>query len=171
MSIEVLFFGTLIIIGVIGWWALGHNDGTGSIAKLLLFIAFAVFAAGTVACLYLAFAKADKGAGPMMFLAVPLGLIAWIAFSFLRTAVKHEEYWDLNVEDRQQYTLEKLDQMQADFEEVISYNDEQVKRFWISPLRRKKLRDELSHAEFMLDYIAKMRNKAMDKSIYRNPAR
>ncbi len=43
--------------------------------------------------------------------------------------------------------------LRADFEEVIRYNTEQLKRFWLLPFKRKQFRDEISHAQFMLRYI------------------
>lgn len=66
-------------------------------------------------------------------------------------------FTDLSVDARATHTLEALDVMHADFEAVIRYNTQELKRFWLSPFKRKPYCDEISHAPFMLRDIAHQR--------------
>lgn len=150
----------VVIVCLVGFVRLGGTGGFQSGAKVLLFLVFVVFGGAAAGLLYFSFAYADKGAGVMMFFAVPLGLIAWIAFVFLKGDDTQASYTDLSFDHATTYTVEKLDAMRADFEEVIRYNTEQLKRFWLSPFKRKQYRDEISHAQFMLRYIAQQRDSA-----------
>lgn len=125
-----------------------------TLAKSLLLLLFVLSASAAAGLLYFSIAYESKGAGVLMFAAVPFVIIGWIAWVFLKGDRTQAHFSDHSFDSHATHTREKLDDMRADFEEVIRHNTQQLKRFWLSPLKRKQYRDEISHAQFMLRYIA-----------------
>lgn len=152
--------GILLIVAlvlILGVATLFLRGGTLTLAMGFLLLIFVISASAAAGLLYFSIAYESKGAGVMMFAAVPFAIIAWITWVFLKGDDAQASVTDLSFDLRTDYTLEKLDSMRADFEEVIRYNTEQLRRFWLSPFKRKQYRDEISHAQFMLRYIAQQR--------------
>lgn len=151
---SVLIVGFLIGIGVVA--VLGfHSDGAvRSVSRIILFLSFAVFAAVTALCLYGAFAWSSKGAGPLMFFAIPPGFIALILLNFFLASVSHEPYFELSDDEKAAYTRDQINELQLEFQQSIERNTEQLNRFWTLPAKRRALRDEIAHAQFMLHKLA-----------------
>lgn len=153
------FLLIVALIMLIGVATLSRHGGVNSTAKIVLCVVFVVCASAALGLAYFAFAYENKGAGVVMFAAVPFAVIAWIAYVFLKGDDTQTSYTDLSFDTSTTYTVEKLDDMRADFDEVIAYNTAQLKRFWLSPFKRKQYRDEIRHAQFMLRYIEEQRRQ------------
>jgi hypothetical protein len=169
MGSLIVVFAVLAI--VVGWFGFHRSGAVRTLARLVLFALFAVFAATTVFCLYATVAWSSKGGGVLFLVAMPAGLLSFVFFSMLTASTQHEAYFGMSVDGKIDYNLGQIEDLEAQFQQTIDDNTRKLGRFWLGPGKRKELKQAVAHARFMLQRLAQMKTRVSDKAIYRGDQR
>ena len=57
---------------------------------------------------------------------------------------------DFTPAQKEQFVKEKIDDLEADLQKQLEQDLENVNKFWISPAKRRRLRQNISHNRLML---------------------
>jgi len=161
--------GVLIICAVILVLALGLSGVLGrgffgTLSRLLLLLLFLTFAALTVFCLYGAVAWSDRGSGVLFLGAIPAGVIAWIAFGMLTSSLAASRYYEMPPDQQREFARETFDDTRKLFTKTIEENERKLKRFWLRPDKRLRLKRETAEARSNLRMIQVMEQRYLDSA-------
>ncbi len=153
--------GVLTICAIILVLALGLSGVLGrgifgTLSRLLLLLLFLAFAALTVFCLYGTVAWSDRGGGVLFLAAIPAGVIAWIAVGMLTSSLAANRYYDMPPDQQRQFARETFDGTRKAFTKTIEENERKLKRFWLRPDKRLRLKRETAEARSNLRMIEVM---------------
>lgn len=137
-------------------------------SRVVSFTLFVLFGAGAAISLYGSFALSDKGGGTLLFLALPLGFIAWLFFNSFSSSAAREGYFDLDVSGKISHNQTLIDTQIAEHERTIAANEKKLGSFWLTPGKRRRLREEVAHSRSMIRGLGKMRPAIADPAIYRD---
>ncbi len=115
------------------------------IARGVLLLGWLGYAAGTVACLWYAFAKPQSGIGNGVFLlvAIPIALFALIGFGVWRAARRHGYVQSLPPAERRVEELVDIERGLEVSRESLARHERKLDSFWISSEERDRLRDAI----------------------------
>jgi Zn-dependent protease with chaperone function len=149
-----------LLLGALGFSSIGALRG---LARALLFLGVLVFGGLAALALYGSIALASKGAGVLLFFAIPLGLVALLCFVFLLDSLKRESYFALPPGEQRAQTVADIERSQQQFAAVIETNRAKLARFWVMPKTRRQLEDDLAHARFMIGQLEKMKRGLVER--------
>ncbi len=147
----------------------GRSGAIRRASRTIAFLGFAFFGLVSAASLYGMFALADRGGGVLLFLALPTAFIAWLFFAALTTSRQVEALEALPPDLRRDRTNALLESQIAEHERTIADAEAKVGGFWITPGKRKRLREEIAHSRLMLAGLRKMRSAADDAAAQGEP--
>lgn len=127
---------------------------------------FLVFGAGAAVTLYGSFALSGNGGGTLIFLALPLAFVAWLFFDSFSSSMSRESYFDLGVDAKISHNQSLLDSQINHHERTIEEHSRALESFWLTPGKRRRLREEVSHAQLMIRGLTKLKDGVADPSIY-----
>jgi len=158
----------LLAVVAIGALVLGIGGGRGlrAAARSVSFLGFAFFAILALASFYGMFALASRGGGVLFLLGLPCAFIAWLFWGAFSASREQEELLALPPDLRRDRTNALLESQLADHERTIAENTETLQRFWITPQKRKRLREENAHARAMIRGLTRMRPGVEDPTNY-----
>ena len=164
--------GTLTIIGVAAALLLGalgiyRKSAVRKVARLVLGIFFALAALATLGLLYGSFALSREGGGVLLFLAIPAGVVAWIAGNMFFASVEHESYYDNTVDGKIQHNIGLLDAGEAQLRESIVRKSAERGGFWLSAKRRARLDQDIAHEQWLLAQLPKLRPSLLRPETYK----
>lgn len=155
MSSPILWLVVLVI--VVLSLGLGRSRAARRASRVVSLVGFAFFGLVAAASLVGMVVLADRGGGALLFLALPAGFIAWLFLNALSASRDFERMQSLPADARRDRTLDLLDQQIAAQERVVAERTRQLESFWITPAKRRRLRDDLGHARLMSAGLARMR--------------
>lgn len=135
---------------------------------ILLALTLAV-AGGVLFCIVFPIVKPETESGVLILVVIPLalvGYIPWTLFGLTRDVVMTR---DFTPAQKEQFVKEKIDDLEADLQKQLEQDLENVNKFWISPAKRRRLRQNISHNRLMLAGFKKIeaemqkQNKEPDK--------
>lgn len=122
------------------------------IGRVLLPLLTLFFVGIVIACFYgMIIAPSGSGAGVLLFPAFFAALFAWIAGNLWVTSREHHKIKAMPEEEREAYSLAKIDSMIPELEEEIRVKSEKAQGFWISPKKRSDLKRDVGQAKFFLN--------------------
>ncbi len=149
----------LLAVLAIGALVLGLSGGSGvrAAARSFSFLGFLFFGAVAGASFYGMFRLSGQGGGVLLFLGLPCAFIAWLFWGAFSASREHEEFLTLPAGERRDRTNALLESQIAEHERTLAENTERLKSFWITPKKRKRLREENAHARLMIRGLTQMR--------------
>lgn len=159
--------GLVVVSLVVGFFGYSKSSGLRTVSRVVSFSLFAIFGVVAALSLYGSFALSGKGGGTLIFLAIPSAFLAWLFFNSFSSSLSHEPYFDLNVGQKIGHNQTLIDSQILAHETTIAENSKKLESFWLTPAKRKRLRDDVSHAQFMMKGLAAMRDKVADPAIYK----
>ena len=163
-----LTIGLVIAALVVGAFGYSRSSGIRKVSRIVSFTLFLLFGVGAVVTAYGSFALSDKGGGVLIFLALPLAFIAWLFFNSFSSSLEREPYFDLDVSGKISHNQSLIDSQIREHEETIAVNSKKVESFWLTPAKRRRLREDISHAQFMKRSLSAMKDTVADPQIYRD---
>lgn len=131
-------------------FGVGGSRGLRQAARSISFLGFAFFAMIALASFYGMVALASRGGGVLLFLGLPCAFISWLFWGAFSASREHEELLALPPDERRDRIDALLESQISDHERTIAENSERLKRFWITPGKRKQLREENAHSRSMI---------------------
>ncbi len=147
-------------------FGIGGSSGLRQAARSVSFLGFAFFGALALASFYGMVTLSSKGGGVLLFLGLPCAFIAWLFWGAFSASREHEELMALPPDERRDRTNALLESQISDHERTIAENTEKLKSFWITPGKRKRLRDENAHSRSMIRGLTQMRPAVEDPKHY-----
>ncbi|MCE9601428.1 MAG: hypothetical protein K8S21_04330 [Gemmatimonadetes bacterium] len=141
---------------------IGGSSGLRQAARSISFLGFAAFGSLALASFYGMVALASRGGGVLLFLGLPSAFISWLFWGAFSASREHEELLALPPGERRDRVDALLQSQLDDHERTIAENSEQLKRFWITPGKRRRLRDEIAHSRSMIRGLTRMRPGVAD---------
>lgn len=138
-------------------FGIGGSTGLRQAARSISFLGFACFGLLALASFYGMVALSSRGGGVLLFLGLPSAFISWLFFSAFSASREHEELLALPSDERRDRTNALLESQISDHERTIAENTVKLKRFWVSPRKRKRLREENAHSRSMIRGLTQMR--------------
>jgi|GEM_PF-4657993 hypothetical protein len=135
---------------------------------ILLALTLAV-AGGVLFCIVFPIVKPETESGVLILVVIPLALVGYIPWTLLRLARDVVMTRDFTPAQKEQFVKEKIDDLEADLQKQLEQDLENVNKFWISPAKRRRLRQNISHNRLMLAGFKKIeaemqkQNKEPDK--------
>lgn len=142
----ILTICALILVVSLGLAGVLGRGFFSTLSRLLLLLLFLIFAALTVFCLYGAVAWDGQGGGVLFLMAIPAGIITWIAFGMLMSSITANRYYDMPPDQQRQFARETFDDTRKTFMKMIEENEQKLKRFWLRPDKRRRLQRETADA-------------------------
>jgi hypothetical protein len=158
----------VVIALIVGFFGYSRSSAMRRASRVVSFTLFAFFGLAAAASLYGTFALSDKGGGTLLFLAIPCGFIAWIFWNAFSSSAAREGYFDLNVEGKIAHNQTLIDSQILDHQQTITRNEEKLGSFWLTPGKRRRLREEVSHSRLMMASLMAMKTTVADPGIYRD---
>ncbi len=121
----------------------------------------------TLGLLYGSFALSREGGGVLLFLAIPAGVVAWIAGNMFFASVEHESYYDNTVDGKIQHNIGLLDAGEAQLRESIARKSAERGGFWLSAKRRARLDQDIAHEQWLLAQLPKLRPSLLRPETYK----
>lgn len=162
-----LTFGLVVAALVIGYFGYSRSSGVRKASRIVSFTLFVIFGAGAIVTLYGSFALSDKGGGVLIFLALPLAFFAWLFFNAFSSSAEREGYFDLDVGGKIAHNQTLIDSQIRAHEESVAVNEKKLNGFWLTPGKRRRLREEVAHSRLMMRSLAAMKPGVSDPAIYR----
>lgn len=147
-------------------FGIGGTSGLRQAARSISFLGFAAFGVLALACFYGTVALASRGGGVLFFLGLPSAFISWLFWNAFSASREHEELLALPPSERRDRVDALLQVQLDDHERSIAENTAQLKRFWITPGKRRRLRDEIAHSRSMIRGLTRMRPAVGDLRNY-----
>jgi hypothetical protein len=164
--VGTLFLGLIVVIVGGGFLGFSKSSGVRTASRVVSFALFAAFGAVAAFSFYEAVATRAKGGMVLLIVAVPSAFIAWLAFSSFWASLSNEGYFDLDVSGKIAHNEALIDRQIREHTETIAEKSKKLESFWISPAKRRRLRDDVRHARAMVHGLSAMRPKVADPSIY-----
>jgi hypothetical protein len=159
---DILIVGVIAVLGVLGMLGVFGRGIFGTLARIVLLIVTLAFAALTVFCLYAMVAGDGRGAGVLIFLAIPAGVITLIAFNMLMGSIDASRYHDLSPIGQHQFANESMDAARSTFADLVAEKESQLGKWWLMPARRRRLERERDEANNMLRTMDLMEKRYRD---------
>ena len=165
--------GTLTIIGVavailLGALGIYRKSAVRKVARFVLGIFFALAALATLGLLYGSFALTREGGGVLLFLAIPAGIVAWVAGSMFFASVEQESYYAKTVDEKIGHNIAQLDAGEAQLRESIARKTAERGRFWLSAKRRERLDRDIAHEQWLLEKLPALRPPLLRPETYKD---
>lgn len=116
---------------------------------ILLALTLAI-GAGVLFCIVFPIVKPETESGVLILVVIPLILIGLIPWTLLRLARDVVMTRDFTPAQREQFVKEKIEDLEADLKNQLEEDLKNVNKFWISPAKRRRLRQNISHNRLML---------------------
>ena len=163
----------LIIIGVfvailLGALGLYRKSAVRKVARFVLGIFFVLCTLATLGLLYGSFALSRDGGGVLLLLAIPVGIVAWVAGSMFFGSVEHEGYYDKTIDEKIRYNVTQIDDGEADLRASISRKYAERGGFWLSAKRRQRLDQDIAHEQWLLEQLPKLRAPLLRPETYKD---
>lgn len=120
--------------------------------------------AGVLFCIFLPIVKPETESGVLILVVIPLilvGYIPWTLFGLTRDVVMTR---DFTPAQREQFVKEKIEDLEADLNKQLEEDLKNVNKFWISPAKRRRLRQNISHNRLMLAGFKKIEEEIQNQS-------
>ena len=120
-------------------------------------------AGGVLFCIAFPIVKPETESGVLILVVIPLilmGYIPWTLFRLTRDVVMTR---DFTPEQRERFVKEKIDDLEADIQQQLAEDMKNVNKFWISPAKRRRLRQNISHNRLMLAGFKKIEEKLKEE--------
>ncbi len=160
--LTILIVGIVVVLGL----GLSRSPALRRASRVVSFIGLTVFGLVAAASLYGMVALADRGGGVLILLAMPTGFIAWLFFNTFTAAREYEDLQSLPVGERIAHTNALLESQLREHERTIAENSEKVNSFWITPGKRKRLREEIAHSRMLIRGLTAVRPGVNDPNSY-----
>jgi len=155
-----------IAVMLLGW---GRSRAARRVSRAIAFVGFAAFGLVCAASLYGMVALGDRGGGVLLFLALPTGFVAWLFLTAFTTSREVEAMEALPIDERMARTNALLAVQLAEHERTIAEGEAKLGSFWITPGKRRRLREEVAHARLMLRGLRRMQPALEDPRSYDGP--
>lgn len=148
----------LIAFVALGTIALGSSRSRGIrlASRLVSFIGFMFFGLITVACVYGMFALEGKGAGVLLFIAIPGGIITALFFFAFTSSRGTEAFAAQPLREQLDQTRSGVEAEIPRLERRIAAAEEKRARFWTTSATRERLRMEIARDQRMLAELRKL---------------
>lgn len=166
MSISA--FAIIVLLFVLGGLSLYHRVGVRTTARAALGFFLALSISIALALIYASVRLSDRGAGVLVLLAMPVGIVAWILGKVYFASVKSEEYFGLTGNEKIASNLALHDAMVVKLEQDILSNTAKRSRFLISSRQRARLDQQISDAQETLANLAVLREALQKPETYRD---
>ena len=163
----MLILGLVVVVLAVSFFGYSKSSGARTASRVVSFLIFAVFGVVAALSLYGSVALSRKGGGVLLIVALPCAFIAWLAFGSFTSSLAHESYFDLDVDGKIAHNQTLIDSQIREHDATIAENSEKLKSFWLTPRKRRRLRDDVRHARFMKRSLSAMKQNVADPSIYR----
>lgn len=123
------------------------------IGQIFLLLSFLAFFGAAIACIFFPIIKPATESGVLILLSVPLGLIGlvpWLMYTTARAVIDDRRR---TPEERKAFISESYEKISNDLEKQLETDKKDMGKFWISSTKRKKLRDNIRHNQFMLSQL------------------
>ncbi|MCL4777166.1 MAG: hypothetical protein KJ054_06625 [Gammaproteobacteria bacterium] len=148
----------LIVFIALGAVVLGSHRfrGLRVASRVLSVVGFLFFGLISLACVYGMFALGDKGAGVLLFIAVPSGVIAALFFFALKSSWGTEAFARLPPGEQLEQTRSGVDADIVRLEREIAAATAKLDRFWVPSSTRERLRREVTSNRRKLEELRKL---------------
>ncbi len=148
----------LIVFIALGAVVLGSSRfrGLRLASRLLSLTGFLFFSIVTLACVYGMFALGDKGAGVLLFIAVPSGVIAALFFFAPKSSWGTEAFARLPPGEQLEQTRSGVDADIVRLEREIAAATAKLDRLWVPSSTRERLRREVTSNRRKLEELRKL---------------
>ena len=116
-------------------------------------------AGGALFCIVFPIIKPETESGVLILIVVPLILICYIPWTLFRLTRDIAMTRDFTPEQKEQFIKEKIDDLEADLQKQLAEDMDTVNKFWISPARRRRLRQNINHNKLMLAGFKKIESE------------
>ena len=103
--------------------------------------------------------KPETESGVLILIVVPLILICYIPWTLFRLTRDIAMTRDFTPEQKEQFIKEKIDDLEADLQKQLAEDMDTVNKFWISPAKRRRLRQNINHNKLMLAGFKKIESE------------
>lgn len=153
-SLLLVLVTIALVVGFFGWH---RSSGVRATARWVSGLLFLVLLAATLAMIYGTFALSSKGGGVLILLALPLGIVTWIAGAAFFSSGEAERYYELPTEERGEYNRAKLDESLRMLRESVARKTAERDRIILNAGKRARLSREIAHEEMMIGNLTRMR--------------
>jgi hypothetical protein len=153
----LLLCGIAIVCAAVAGAMLSRSRGVRQAARALLALLSLALACLTAFCfVFPLFAPRDSNAGFLMFPGVITGVLAYVVWTMYSTAQTYEKVQSMPDEQKVAWVQDTAARMAHDLQEELARDEREVEKFWISPKRRRQLRERIQHNRFMLEKLPKL---------------
>lgn len=129
---------------------------------ILLALTLAI-AAGVLFCIIFPIIRPDTGSGVLILVVIPLILIGLVPWTLLRLTRDVVMTRDFTPAQKERFVKEKIDDLEEDLQKQLAQNAEDVNKFWISPAKRRRLRQNISHNRLLLAGLKQIEENMAEK--------
>lgn len=126
------------------------------IGQLFLFLSALIFFGAAVTCIFFPIMKPATESGVMILFTVPLGLIGlvpWMMYTTARAVINDRER---TPEERKAFLKKTHKKISTDLEDQLEADTKELGKFLISAAKKRRLRENIRHSQFMLSQLKKM---------------
>lgn len=150
MTLATVVFATLALTAALGFSGILGGSGLRGVARALLGLMVLVLGGLTLACLYGAVALADRGGAVLFFIAVPAGLLTWIALAFFSSTGDATRFARMSRGEQQAYADTQFNAVRDSLEQSIARKRQRLQSFWLWGTKRRALQASLAAEESLL---------------------
>lgn len=159
MTVSTIIFGTIALAAVLGFMGMLGGSGLRGVARALLGLMVLAFGALTLACLYGSVALSDRGGAVLIFLALPAGLLTWIAMVFFSSVGDTGRFARMTPGEQRAYADTQFDAVRDSLEQSIAHKRKRLQGFWLRGAKRRSLQASLAAEESLLRETAMLERR------------
>lgn len=155
---KFVFLAALVVI-VAGWGVaqFSSNKSLRAVGRGILLLTLLTLIALVIGCFGIMIAApAGSGSGTFIFPAALFAFFAWIFWGAWTSTREWDQIADKSDAEKMAWLEKKSEEMSANLREDIERDQAELAKFWVSPSRRRKLRERVAENQFLLKHAETM---------------
>lgn len=147
----------VVLVAGIGMGQFSKSKGLRSVGRVIVLLYLLLMGALVLGCFGIMIrAPQGSNSGFLMFPAAFFAFISWILWGVWVSAREWDGIADKSDPEKLAWLEEKSEEMAARLQDELERDRAEVVKFWVSPSRRRKLRERIAENEFLLKHAETM---------------